>query len=335
MFLLSKFEGLTNILIICGGLIALIVNHGDIICNLIILILNITKINYILDINYCTCSSDQKNDAFIKFIMNSTMHYDCSPEGFIYGKSFAGYITTIQKDRGLNIKIMHIFSSKNFLIKHNFLNINEPNQHIINNENINKIKNNNEIILLDREGQFGWLKYNIILSTITKSVKNHQTIIIDSIIEHIKLNNTTTVLLYGLNGKGKSTIPLFLANKIKATCVDSFNPTDPGDTIPLILKEAKPTQNRKLIIVLDEIDNMMLQIHNNQIPNHKNIPTLIKNKKDWNGFLDKIKRNFYQHVVLIIISNKTPKYFDDMDPSYMRKGRIDLMYEVYVDDINK
>ena len=36
----------------------------------------------------------------------------------------------------------------------------------------------------------------------------------------------------------------------------------------------------------------------------------------------------YPYCIIIMTTNKTPQYFDDIDPSYMRQCRINLKYEL-------
>jgi hypothetical protein len=85
-----------------------------------------------------------------------------------------------------------------------------------------------------------------------------------------------------------------------------------------------------LIVVLEEVDGIIMAIHNNtiNIPEHIPIPIQIKNKKDWNQFLDRFDRKIYQNVVVFLTSNQNISFFDNLDPSYMRIGRVNGRFEV-------
>ena len=73
-----------------------------------------------------------------------------------------------------------------------------------------------------------------------------------------------------------------------------------------------------------------MAIHNNtiKIPEHIPIPIQIKNKKDWNQFLDRFDRKIYQNVVVFLTSNQNISFFDNLDPSYMRDNRINFKIDL-------
>jgi len=180
----------------------------------------------------------------------------------------------------------------------------------------------------ERDGNYWRFKYvNININLDVKPRKNQETII-EQICEYEKSKMNTVCLLYGDTGLGKSTIPVLLAKKLNYSLVDTFNPIEPGDTLANLINCINPTQKKKLIIVLEEVDNMIDKIHNNVITTHKEIPIQIKNKQDWNLFFDKIDRKLHQNIIVIMTSNKSPSYFDDLDKSYLREGRISMKIQI-------
>lgn len=95
-----------------------------------------------------------------------------------------------------------------------------------------------------------------------------------------------------------------------------------------LIENIEPNSVKKLIIVLEEVDILIVKLHSNLCRLHGDIPTLIKNKQDWNKFLDKIDRNIYNNIILIMTTNKTLEFFNELDPSYLRDGRLDLSFTV-------
>jgi siroheme synthase (precorrin-2 oxidase/ferrochelatase) len=80
----------------------------------------------------------------------------------------------------------------------------------------------------------------------------------------------------------------------------------------------------------DEVDIALLKIHEGTIPDHKNIPTLIQDKTGWNRFLDNFQRGLFPFIILIMTSNKPPQFVNALDPSYLRPGRVDEIFELSV-----
>ena len=170
--------------------------------------------------------------------------------------------------------------------------------------------------------------------------ENQKFIISETIrIMNEKESKTSVILLSGPPGTGKSTIATFLANKLlsqlidkldKVNYIDTFNPTTPGDDFGKIYRKISPTSNSPLIIVLEEIDIIINKIYNN-IPDHKYIPIQIQNKTGWNIWFDKLDKGFYPHVYIIMTTNKSINYFDELDKSYMRNNRVNLKAELQTD----
>lgn len=135
-------------------------------------------------------------------------------------------------------------------------------------------------------------------------------------------------------------IPLHLCKHLRETCkkvslVDTWNPTEPGDFFAAIYNKVNPSATEPLVVVLEEVDGIILAMHRNEIKISPTIamPIQIKTKTDWNQFFDRFDRKMYPGVILILTTNKSLEWFDELDSSYTRRGRINLRCEVKLNDI--
>ena len=159
----------------------------------------------------------------------------------------------------------------------------------------------------------------------------NQSIIIDKIMNHQKISKKSVVYLYGKPGSGKSMIGVLLSQKYNCNYCNSLIPWQPGDNIRSLYAEVQPTKEKPLIIALEEIDVQLVKIHNNNIEPHKSLPISIKDKTGWNNLLDSIQRGIYPHLILLLTSNKSSDFINELDSSYLRKGRVDLIFELIED----
>lgn len=276
----------------------------------------------IFNIKLCVSSSKYKKTKILPLVHSSSYTYNSEPSGLIIGYGFIGYI-----DRNKNTNrntILTVFAHNSFLLKHNFIEHNDVEKTILNKKQ-EKIKT---IDLWEREGEYINFTYEKTNITFNMIVRDNQLDYVNIIKEHSSTNINSVILLYGEMGSGKSTIPLFFAEELNYMIVDSFVPTDPGDSFSKLISRTKPTPTKKLIVVLEEVDIIIKRIHNNTVHEHKDIPTSVTNKTNWNSFLDRIDKEIYQNVILIMTTNKDPNFFDSMDKSYLREGRVDLKLNI-------
>lgn len=147
-------------------------------------------------------------------------------------------------------------------------------------------------------------------------------------IKYYNKHNSAVVFVEGPIGTGKTCFAYLLANELKASFVDSFNPTETSDTFDNLYTAAQHSDVHPLVILLDEVDVLLRNIMN-EIPSHKHCLTQIRNKTHWNAFLDKIQMGCYPNVILIMCSNITRRDIDQqMDPSLLRDGRVNLHFRM-------
>lgn len=183
-----------------------------------------------------------------------------------------------------------------------------------------------EITFHDRQGSFynNWFKRRIV-SIKSMAPRANQQPIIDKIMEHQAVHQHTVVYLHGEPGKGKSIIGILLANAYKSSYCNSLKPWLPGDSISSLWSDVEPTAQSPLILVFEEFDGPLGMIHQG-IPSHAKIPIMLQNKTGWNKMLDEIHIGMYPHMILLLTSNKSPEFIRELDPSYIREGRVDLTF---------
>jgi hypothetical protein len=268
---------------------------------------------------------NNKMSNFLKKVKYASLWNNDEPEGWIVGWGYIGYIYITVNYNGINKELFLLSTIKCYQLTDN---------EDCNNKNKNENEKNKQITFAEREGNAFWrLGYVTRLIKITKTPTDKQSKIISQIINDFQKNNYSITLLCGKPGTGKSMIAPLICDKLlkeknKVTLCDTFNPTDPGDTFSSLYTKISPSENNPLVVVLEEIDIIIHKIHNNLIDPHKDIPIQIKNKIDWNLFLDRFDRKIYPHVILILTTNQPIEYFDNIDESYMRHGRITLKINV-------
>jgi hypothetical protein len=151
----------------------------------------------------------------------------------------------------------------------------------------------------------------------------NQNRIISNIKEIYARRNYVSAYIHGGPGCGKSTIAFILASEMKCSLCRSYCPTDPNDTLRNLYNVVAPTQEKPLIVVFEEADGMLREIHNNAVRHHNNLPTEITSKGEWSNFWDNMGF-LYPNVICILTSNVDPSEINAMDSSYIRDGRIDI-----------
>ena len=148
---------------------------------------------------------------------------------------------------------------------------------------------------------------------------------IDSILSYYKEHNHVIALLHGPPGTGKSIIGILITDILKGCYCNSLKVWQPGDTLTNLYSDIEPTEQKPLVVVFDEFDGALLQIHNGSILQHKNIPISVSDKAGWNKMLDEIQRGMYPFLILILTTNKSPDFIRELDPSYIRDERVNLI----------
>jgi hypothetical protein len=239
--------------------------------------------------------------------------------GCFIGRNCMGYIDNYSYE---DTKIYILTSSKFYdsLVEHAESSI------IMKQELVLPVKESTKIDVLIRSGSYKHLYYRtqrLDLSHINAMGDQKQ--IVDDIIELYKNQGRVSVFIDGVSHAGKSSIGYIVAKQLGGKYCHTFNPSDPGDNISILLSDAN-IEDDPLVLVLEEVDILLDNIHTNTIKPNKEIPISVHNKSTWTSFLDDMF--FYRKIILIMTSNKAKSEIDKMDVSYLRKGRIHANYSM-------
>jgi len=187
-----------------------------------------------------------------------------------------------------------------------------------------------------REGNFGWFDY-VRRDYHHKKLqpKASQKHIIEQICSNYKQTEDShrvgcsVSFIHGEPGTGKSMIGEFLVQELlkvhkEVHFVDCFNPTDAGDPFAKMYTGIGPTKDSPLVVLLDEVDIIIENIHYQRILPHKNYVKEVYDKVTWNKFFDNLDRLRYPFVYLVMTSNRTERFINELDASYIRNGRVGL-----------
>ncbi len=184
------------------------------------------------------------------------------------------------------------------------------------------------ILYYNRGGCYDYLFYDVREIDIDKTCSKYQKKVADDIIALYEKQSFLTSYIYGKTGTGKTMLAYLIAKQLGCSICDTYNPTDPGDLFANLYSKVSPSANNPIIILLDEIDIHIKNIHEQNIVKHKKVPTQIYDKSTWNSFFDKIDMGLYPYIIVLLCSNKTKKELDRLDDSYLRYGRTHISFEL-------
>ncbi len=191
------------------------------------------------------------------------------------------------------------------------------------------IKNQRSIRMICRKGSQAWAGYRemTITSYPKYSFTPKQSTMFKQVMTHYNQHGFAKVLISGPMHTGKTSFGYLLARELETSLCVSFNPTEPSDNLSNLCTTVDHGPTQPLIILLDEVDHILRSITHG-IPRHKKYLISVRNKQQWNNMMDQIEWGIYQHVILIMTTNKPVKYLQQYDPSYIRPGRMNMIFEM-------
>ena len=154
-----------------------------------------------------------------------------------------------------------------------------------------------------------------------------QKIVLNDIKELLEKKKSAVVLLHGPPNVGKTMVSLIAANEFGGSYCNSVSPWEPGDSIVGLYTDTEVSEKSPLIVAFDEVDSAIEQVHFGISP-HKDVKICVRNKAGWNKMFDEIQKGFYPYLVVIMTTNKTPDFFNKLDPSYISGHRVDRIYKI-------
>lgn len=240
-----------------------------------------------------------------------------------FSKLYVGYIQLFKNFRGNDKKIIWFFS------------MDQIRDTLFRTNDIQKSNKKKEVILrmLFAYNSYWDRKYKLKHLSLQISSYIYQEKIIDDIVKKYNSKGFLTCFFHGEPGVGKSCISYLLAKKLNSVLCNTFNPSEPGTTLDTLYSESEKTNESPLIVVMDECDTLIDNIHNKNVVLHKDIPTSVKDKQSFNSFLDQIDIGLYYNMILLLISNKSRDEIHKKynDKSYLRDGRVHYCVEVKKD----
>lgn len=169
-------------------------------------------------------------------------------------------------------------------------------------------------------------KTKIYLHAIDTKIKQQATVI-EKILTIYNKKEHVVALLYGEPASGKSMTGLLLTQKLKSVYCNTYKPWDTNSSLSYLYVQTNPTKEKPLVLIFDEFDSILKKIHEEKIHEIGDRRIAIKTKGEINLFFDEIQRGIFPYLIVILTTNKDPQYINDMDPSYIRRGRVDLIAE--------
>jgi len=154
---------------------------------------------------------------------------------------------------------------------------------------------------------------------------------ISSICDVYNRGGVAVAYINGPTGCGKTLLGMLLALHYESSLCKWYDPTELGESLSSLWDTARPTREKPLIFLLDEVDTIIGRVHTSAGPRTTGSTigkrTEVLTKTDWNGLFDDIRAGIYPNTIVLLTSNVPAADIDRMDPSYIRPGRVNLRIE--------
>lgn len=266
--------------------------------------------NIISEIDYQKASTYVRNNIWFQSYGSAGTDI---PRGLVIGKYFIAYITSIKGDHNSTISNIWLWST--FVV--NSDNVEEPRKELTTLVDFGSCYHNN------------WVENT---KLVPGNPTRYQKEIIDKIVEMMEISDKNgygyniTVLIHGKAGTGKSMIGKYLALKLNAKYCNSFSPLKPRSGHEELHSVACSTSETPLVVGIDEFDKIVEAAFINPLTKVPKIPPLVYNKATYNLFMDSLCE--FPYSAYILTTNKSLDWFNDLDNSTIRDGRINLVIDI-------
>lgn len=240
--------------------------------------------------------------------------------GFFCGFWYVGWITANEKFLGGLSRNVTLFTTQRIYDEL----VADPNPTLFDGDT-------NIITILENVSSFHIPDYKTREITLSKTANPVQQKCIDEIINAYETkggSRNITVFLHGGVGTGKSMATLLLANSMKAIHTKDMKPSSPGMSLRTIYAAANPSASEPLILVFEEVDILLERISKVELSAHKMLTSPVVDKTSWNNMLDDIDNGLFPYMITILTSNRNPEYLNQIDPAYIRPGRVHFYFEM-------
>lgn len=189
-------------------------------------------------------------------------------------------------------------------------------------------KEASKISVFSRYGSYKDFSYSRVFFNVTtlEPILGQGKVVSDAV-QVFKKKRQCSVFIEGPPCSGKSSVGYLIAKELAGAFCNTFNPTEPGDTLSGAISRIQDwlrDDDIPIVILVDEVDSMLKKIHANEVKLNNDTPTLVYDKPSWSKFTDNLR--FYKNVVMIFTSNTSKSEIDKLDSSYLRIGRIDVYH---------
>jgi hypothetical protein len=141
------------------------------------------------------------------------------------------------------------------------------------------------------------------------------------------------VYICGESGVGKSSLGYIMSQNVSCNIVQGYKPWSKHMSFDSLISSYNFVTDKKIVVMIDEIDYILDKIVNNQPMNLINTSLnddieLDGTKSTWNTYFDELKRIPISNIYIIFTSNIHYDHYNHFDISLLRKNRFDLCTEL-------
>jgi len=190
------------------------------------------------------------------------------------------------------------------------------------------------ITYITKRGEYGYFEYGTRVVNL-ENMSNNKTLTFYDAQKHLfrdtmnfyKINHFCKVFLSGKPGCGKTFFAYLMAQKLDCYLCDVYKGNEPSSNFNEVYTRARVSSEKPMIVIFDEVDILISEIHNNVNTEHKKYNKEIHDKTSWNSFMDKIEYGMFPYVIILMTSNKRRQEINKYDTSYLRDGRVNVIRE--------